>query len=148
MSRDALNFWQPDIRLRQIVYRFAADSLAADTRAQTVIGALPSQGAFTLYKIWIIGDDTVTDNASNYATLTVKVVRSSGDVQLASKSTTVESGLTIAQYSNQEVVLDAENVALAAGEVLTYEIAKAGDGVLVPSGVLIVEVLHDHDRDF
>lgn len=116
----------------------AADAAAADATAEH--GFFQAPTALTVTAVYYLPDAALTADDTNFATLTVSRRSTSGGskVQVAQAATTTGG-------TGNWVAFDSEslgtitNAALAVGEVLTWEIAKSGTGVVVPSGTLQIE---------
>lgn len=111
-------------------YKQAADSLAADTTSDAFYVATRD---LVLVEAQFIPHDVLTADDTNYATIAIKVSATA----LASVTTeTTGSGNFV---DNTPVALtNASAVAISDGDVLLFDIAKAGSGVAVPAGVLHV----------
>lgn len=122
--------------------KHAADVAVTDVLAEHML--LQAQDALTITKCFFLPDAGLTANDTNFATLKVWRRDSAGANQaaIASLATTVAG-------SGNWTAFDAEdlgsltNTAIAAGEVVTWEITKTVAGVIVPSGTLQIEYTVD-----
>lgn len=116
-----------------IVFQKAtADATAADTVAETYTGIyLPYDCIVRQVRISPISG-ALTANATNYATLTFSS-RNSAGTGLATVATYSSTTSSLAQGVALAATLTTANVALTAGSTITWQQAKAGTGVVVPS---------------
>lgn len=115
-----------------IFQKTAADATAADTVAETYTGIyLPFDCIVRQVRISPISG-ALTANATNYATLTVSS-RNSAGTGLATVATYSSTTSSLSQGVALAATLTTANVALTAGSTITWQQAKAGTGVVVPS---------------
>lgn len=135
-------FTRDDARVltRQVfTWNFAADAAAATTTNQTLM-TMPYGGRVISAKV--VGDAALTANDTNNATLDVNV-GAAGALTTAATVTTSTGG------SGSWVADTPEDLPLSStdsdrtfdpGEVLNYDRAKAGTGVVIPDHALTVEI--------
>lgn len=116
----------------------AADAAAADATAESLIERVFRAGTITMVRYVPTGAVTASD--THYATITVRQRDAAGanPVTIATLVTNVAGGSWTAFVAKSLGALT--NAAVAAGAILTYQIEKAGDGVVVPDGRLEVVV--------
>lgn len=119
--------------------RFAADALAADEIAETV--ALRVKAASTLTKLYIIPDDALTADDTNYKTITVAKRDGAGGAGATVASVTTKiTGGTGDWAAFTKIDMGAlTGAVLAAGSILTVETAKTASGVALPGWTLVAE---------
>lgn len=117
------------------VIKAAADGNATDATTEYVIARMPVAGRlksahFTGSSGGIVG------HASNNATLTVSKRDGAGGtaVPIASYQSTASNDAT--QWVPKALTIVAADALLPAGTLLTFKIAKASSGVVVPAGEL------------
>jgi hypothetical protein len=117
----------------------------ADLAALTATAERPifrAEEAVTVTGVHYLPGAALTGDDINNATLIVRRRDSAGATPM-----TVASLTTTAAPDNSFVAFDAKslgaltNTAVAADEVLTFEITKAGTGVVVPAGELVVNYI-------
>jgi len=124
--------------------KVADDAGAANVTVEHII--FQAQEAVTVTKAFYLPDAALTADDTNYATLIVYRRDSSGGTQasIASKTTKITGG-----GSNDWTAFDGvdlgtlTNTAIAAGQVITWEITKTLAGVVVPAGTLQIEYTVD-----
>lgn len=113
----------------------AADSLAADTTAHYIFRA---DTARTIKAAYFIPDASLTSNSTNYATLSATVEDGAGGAvgTAASVTTKTSGGGGSGNWTaGTPVALTlGATLALTAGQVVKFGIAKAAAGVVVPAG--------------
>lgn len=124
------------------------DAAASTATAETVVGFVPKAPganaslAKTL-RVYYLPAAALTADDTNYATITVSKYTAAG----ASKTTVATVTTTITAGSGdwvafvpEEITLSATaaNLILESGAILTYEVSKAGTGVALPAGKLVV----------
>lgn len=119
--------------------RFAADGSAGATTAETVVAEV--KAASTVAKLYLVGNDALTADDTNYATITVKVRDGAGGAAstVASKTTKITGGSGDWTAFSKIDMGSLSNAVLAAGSVLTATVAKSGTGVQLPGWALVVE---------
>ncbi len=122
----------------------SADSMAADTTAETYTG-LYFPRACRIRSLYIITTAAgLTAHASNYATITVskRNAAAGGKTTVGTLTTTVVSSGNLTQGVGTAFVLSttAGALDLVAGGSLTWEIAKAASGVIVPACVVCADI--------
>lgn len=114
---------------------------ATDTLGETAFWEVPSLlSYFTLDECLFIPDNTLTADDTDYVTFTLYSRESdgTGQVELGSfDSTTTDSG-DWTEFNPITLTLIGDLVDVPAGYILTWEMSKAGAGVIVPSGELIL----------
>lgn len=119
----------------------------ADVASLTATAERPvfrAEEAVTVTGVLYLPGAALTGDDANNATLVVRRRDNAGATPV-----TVASLTTTAAPNNSFVAFDAKslgaltNTALAADEVLTFEITKAGTGVVVPAGELVVNYTVD-----
>lgn len=115
----------------------AADAEAANATAETYIGRAPR--LVSVRSVAIVGA-ALTAHGSNNATITVHKRTSAGATQttVATLATNVAGGNWVAG-APKVFALAAGAASVAAGSSLSFSIAKAGDGVVIPASCLVVE---------
>lgn len=127
---------------RPIAYqKAAADAAAATATAEQPFFAAPFALLVTAISV-LPAAALVADNANN-ATITIRRrdVAGANPATVASITTNVASG-NWTQHVAKALVLGA-GVRLAAGEILTFEVTKAGTGVVVPAGAYQATAIPD-----
>lgn len=122
----------------------SADSMASDTTSETYTG-LYFPRACRVRGIFIICTGAgLTAHNTNYATVTVskRDAAAGGKTAVATLTTTLTSSGTLTQYVGKGFVLSTVAGALdiPAGGSLTWEIAKAGSGVVVPASRVCLDL--------
>jgi hypothetical protein len=108
----------------------AADAQAADATSDA-IWRVPEDGYLLLP--YYLPHAALTANASNYATLALKV---STTTKCAFATTVADSGNWVDNVAEPFAFAAAADRKVDAGDILLFTIAKAGDGVAVPVGVV------------
>lgn len=115
----------------------AADGAAAT--ATTEHSIMRASADMTLVGVRYVPDAALTADNTNYATITIKRRDAAGGnaTTLASVTTQITGSGNWTQWVaiNLPVVVSA----IAAGQIVTVSIAKAGSGVVVPAGQLVFE---------
>jgi hypothetical protein len=122
-------------------YRKAADALAADVTAETVIYRARAAGTVAAGRL--LTGATLTAHAANYATVTIKRRDADGTnaVTVATYVSDIAGGTATAWVAKALTLSGtAANLTLTAGQFLTLTIAKAASGVVVPASLLQVDV--------
>lgn len=116
----------------------AADAAAADATAESLIERVFRAGTVTAVRYVPTGAVTASD--THYATITVRQRDAAGanPATIATLVTNVAGGSWTAFVAKSLGAIT--NAAVVAGAILTYQIEKAGDGVVVPDGRLEVVV--------
>ena len=119
-----------------------ADSMAADATSETYTGVYVPRKAKVKAIYFLPTSGGLTADATDYATITVSKRDSAADnkASLGTITTTVASSGNLTQGVAEAFVLTAANVVVAAGSTVTFEIAKAGSGVVVPAGRFILDL--------
>lgn len=124
---------------RQLPYKKdSADGAANTATAEHMIGRTPN--AATVESVHYCPDAALTAHDTDYATLTLWKRASGGgsQVKVAEQTTKITGGSgNWTQYAPVNIPVVAG--ALVAGDGLLFQIAKAGAGVVVPAGTLIVK---------
>lgn len=121
-------------------YQKLVDGAANTATAETPIGMVyaPAQ----VVAVYYVPLAALTANDTDYATITVSKRTSAGasKTTVATLVTTVAGGSWTA-FARKAFTLTATaaDLIVASGSTLTFEIAKAGSGVAVPAGDLVVE---------
>jgi hypothetical protein len=110
--------------------KVADDALAANATLETIFGQWNDAGD-VLELVFVPSKGLVAD-ISNNATINVYKRTAGGDPELVGSTSTDSLGWT----ASAPVPLAISSSALAAGDVLSVEITKAGSGVIVPAGEL------------
>lgn len=120
---------------------------SADQNGMTVLSEhvfADFDSAATVTSVEFLPDAALTANDTNFATLTVYRRDTSGGTQTTIVAATTETTGTGSWTAFDSVDLGTLSVtALAANEVITWEITKTGAGVVVPSGTLKVSYTND-----
>lgn len=119
----------------------ADDGAASDTTAETPLFS-PESGAVVLSVKYLPSAALTADN-TNYATLSVDSRDAAGGSNAVIASITTEitgTGDWVAFVAEDFGTL--ANTAIVAGGAVTFAIAKAGTGVVVPAGALQVEYVN------
>lgn len=118
------------------------DAMASTTTSETYTGIYVKRKAKLNGIHYIATTGGVTANNTDYATVTVSKRDSSGGTKttLATLTTTVTSSGNITQGAAKDLVLTAANVVIDAGSTITYEVAKAGSGVILRAGVFTLDL--------
>lgn len=114
----------------------AADSNAGDATAETPLGV--AEEAATVTAVSYLPGDALTAHADNYATLLVSKRAAGGGSKTTVASVTTQIAGSGDWTAWAPVDIPVTSGALTAGQGLTFEIAKAGSGVVVPAGKLVV----------
>lgn len=127
----------------------AVDGAANTTTAETVVGyAVRAPGNATtskVLKVLYLPGAALTADDTDYATITVsKYTAAGGSKTTVATATTAITGGTgnWTAFVPMEITLSATaaNLILQSGAMLTYEVAKAGSGVAIPAGKLVVVI--------
>lgn len=112
----------------------AADGAAATATSETV--ACGTRNGGRLIGVRYVPGAALTADNTNYATITVSKRDSAGGTKttVASRTTQVTGSGSWTAFVPVELTLAAAADILNAGGTLTFEIAKAGTGVVVPAG--------------
>lgn len=124
------------------------DAAAADATAETVVGYVPkapgaNASTAKVLRVYYLPGAALTAHDTDYATILVSKYTAAG----ASKTTvaTITTKITGGSgnwtaFVPMEITLSATaaNLILASGAILTYEVSKAGNGVALPAGKLVV----------
>lgn len=123
---------------RMASYTKAVDAAASTTLAELVIERVPS--ASTVIGVYFAPSAALTADDTNYATLTVSQRDGIGGAaaSVAAKTTKITGGSGDWTAFVPVSLGTLTNASLIAGSVLTLTIAKAGTGVAIPSGTLVV----------
>jgi hypothetical protein len=115
----------------------AADGAAATATAEHSF--LRAASKLTVKAVRYVPDAALTADNTNFATITVRVRNSDGTnaLTVAAVTTAITGSGNWAQWV--AVNLPLTNVSLTAGQILTVQIAKAGSGVVIPAGALVVD---------
>jgi hypothetical protein len=119
----------------------AIDAAANTATAEHAIGHSPAAG--TVRSVKYVPTAALTADNTNYATITVWKRDSAGanQTKVAEVTTQITGSGNWTAFAPVALTLQAAaNIALAAGSSLTVQIAKAGSGVQVPAGTLVVEM--------
>lgn len=122
----------------------AADAMASDTTAYTAADQIYMTRAGRILGAWIVPQSTLTAHDSNYAT--VKVVKGDGaagaETIMASVATTTTASGNWAAGVPEALTVSSTvaNTRIARGNVLSFSIAKAASGVVVPICSIAVEI--------
>jgi hypothetical protein len=125
--------------LKQAQYiKVAADGAAATATTETAFNRVSRTG--TIVGAWFAPLAALTGDATNNATLTLakRDGAGGGASTVAAITTTAVAGNWTAFVPVSLGTLS--NTSVAAGNVLTFAIAKGGTGVVVPAGTLIVAI--------
>ena len=126
-----------------IADKSADDAMAATTTAETFTGILVPYASRIKNIYYIATTGGITADNTNYATVTVSKRDAAGATPLAvgTLTTTITSSGNITQGAAKALVKSTVNsldcVALA---TLTFTIAKAGTGVIVRAGKIVLEM--------
>ncbi len=115
----------------------AADGAANTATAETLVARVPVAGR--ILAAYYCPSAALTADNTDYATLSLAKRDGAGGASaaVASKATTVAGSGSWTAFVPVSLGT-ISNGTLAAGNVLTFAIAKAGSGVAVPSGTLVV----------
>lgn len=119
-----------------------ADSLAASVRAESLVH-FNRIDPVTLVAIHFVPDASVVPDDTHYGTLIVRKRNAAGGAAtvIAQLSTTVLGGPWTARSPKSLGALAETD--LGELSILTLELAKAGSGVVIPAGLLVIEYLVD-----
>lgn len=118
----------------------AQDAAASTTTAETVVGCSVQQGK--LVRAYYVPAASLTASDTNYATITISRYTAAGG-----SKTTIASVTTMTTASGGSgnwtafvpvPIPLASDAALQAPATITYEVAKAGSGVQLPAGSLVL----------
>lgn len=126
----------------QLVYnKDAADGAAGTETADTYLGEI--QYKSELLECYVISADTLTADNTDYATITVEKADGAAGTQttIAEQTTKITGSGDWAAATRVPitVVSDGEEE-IAAGQVLSFKIAKAASGVAVPILALVLRL--------
>ena len=125
-----------------VFIKAAADTLAATATAEITV--FQAQDAVTLTAVFYLPAAALTADNSNYATLFCYRRNSTGGAQTTAASVTTQITGSGNWTAFDGVSLGTLSVsAVAAGEMVTFEITKTGTGVIIPAGVFQVEYTVD-----
>lgn len=118
----------------------AVDGAASTTTAEIAVGVSPRAGK--LFRAYYLPSAGLTAHDTTYATITVSRYTAAGGSKttIASMTTKITGGSGDWVAFVPEALTLAADVALEAGAIITYEIAKASTGVAVPAGSLVLVV--------
>ena len=119
-----------------------ADAAAGDATAEIPVFQPPD--AVTITGAFYLPAAALTSNDTNYATLIVykRGIDGSAPISIASQTTkTTGSGNWVAFDGVSLGTLS--NTGVSAGQIVTFEITKASSGVVVPRGILQIEMTVD-----
>ncbi|MBK8260227.1 MAG: hypothetical protein IPK80_02695 [Nannocystis sp.] len=120
----------------------AVDGTAGTTTAEVAVGVAPNKSK--LVKAYYLPGSALTANDTDYATITVSRYTAAGDSKTTIATVTTKITGGTGDWTAKvpvAITLSADN-AVAAGALITYEVAKAGSGVALPAGSLVL-VLSD-----
>ncbi len=131
------------IRQTFVLYKIAADSMAADTTAYTAAPQIVMSAPCRVLGARIQPAGTLTAHGTTYATL--NIVKGDGAaaaaVVAATLVTDVAGGDWVAGVTKTATVsATAASTRIPAGSVLSFNILKASTGVAVPACVISVDV--------
>lgn len=116
----------------------AADGAAATATSETVFGMVAPTAGGNVISVYFIPAAALTADPSNNATIQVQKRTAGGAaVTVAQITTTTAAGGTGNWTAWQPVLITVTAAAVAAGDALTFNIAKNGTGVVVPAGQLV-----------
>lgn len=126
---------------RVAVYLKVADDAGASTAtAESLFYRAPKKS--TVLAVHYGPSAALTADNANNATLTLRKRDGAGGAALSVAAATTNVAGTGSWSAFQGVSLGTvSNTALEAGNVLTFEISKAGTGVVVPRGTLVVQIV-------
>lgn len=124
------------------------DAAANTATAETIVGFVPkAPGANAsrakVLRVYYLPGGALTAHDTDYATITVSKYTAAGGskttVATITTAITGGSGDWVA-FVPEEITLSATaaNLILESGAILTYEVSKAGSGVALPAGKLVV----------
>ena len=121
----------------------ADDAMASTTTAESFVASVPYAGSITA--IYFIPNDAITADASDFATLTVRKYDAAGanDEIVGTLTTELVAGGGIGDATagvRYAFTLVPAQLSLVAGGSLTFEIAKAMSGVVVPASMYEVHM--------
>lgn len=133
------------LRTRYCQYaKTAADAMASTT---TTISFFRAPVAVTITNVYIIPNNSLTADNTNYATVSIKKADGAGGskTSCASITTKITDSNDWAADTTLTMTLDTTyaNRQLAAGNVMILDIAKAASGVAVPICEIVVEYTED-----
>jgi hypothetical protein len=114
----------------------SADAMANTTTSETYTGVYFPRKVRLLSVTYVALATGITADNTNYATVTVSKRDSAAGnkATVATLTTTITSSGNVTTGAGKALVLTAANVVVDAGSSFTFEIAKAGSGVIVPAG--------------
>lgn len=115
-------------------------AVAAGSDLQTVVGEAPEAG--TIARVAYIPVSTVTGANTNSRTLTVTNRKQDGTGTTVAATLALTSGVNAAADDEKAVTLSgtAANLAVAAGDVITFESTHVGTGIADPGGRVVIEL--------
>lgn len=134
------------------LYKPAADAMASTTTAYTAADGTYMPAAGRILGAWVQPQSTLTASDTDYAT--VKVVKgdnaAGAETIMASVATTTTASGNWAAGVKEALTVSSTvaNTRIAKGEVLSFSIAKAGSGVVVPISSITVLVELEGTDDF
>lgn len=131
------------------IFKTAADSMAGDATAETLGFSLPILPGYAagdtlgiVTRIEVVTDADVASDAADGAVFTVSKRDSGGlnKTTLGTFSTLAAAGAGLAEFVAEAFTLTAANTVVVAGGSVTWEIAKAAGGKVVPISKIRVYV--------
>lgn len=113
-----------------------ADALAATETAALVFFRAPQ--AIRVKDIYLLPGDDVTAHAANFATFIVASADGAGGEATARATFATDTVATDDLSAMVPKLLTTVDFNMSAGEILTFEITKDGDGVIVPQSAIVV----------
>ena len=128
----------------------ADDAAAADATTVYPFHLTTPADTGTVTAVQYTPDDAVTADATDYATISVArraVADYSSAIAVASRATDTGAANNMVAFTPWALTLSgtAANLEVADNDVFTFAIAKAASGVVVPAGVLTVEISNTVD---
>jgi len=122
-------------------HKNADDGAAATATDELLVGRLPTNMPCRMIEAHYTPDAALTADASNYASLLLDTAANGGTRTNRSTLTTEVTGTgDWVAFTAEAFSLGTWNGHLDAGDIITFEITKAGTGVVVPSGVLTIHL--------
>lgn len=120
----------------------SADGMASTTTSETYTGIYLPRACKLIGVYFVPTSGNLTSNDTDYATVTVNKRVSGASTAIATLTTTTTSSGNLTQGAGTGFVNStvAGAISIAAGGSISFSIAKAGSGVVVPAGRFSVVV--------
>lgn len=132
-----INSFFPAFKARVVTYAKDTDDATAATTTDEIAFWYNQTGTHTISSIWYVPTSALTANETNNATLKIWRRTSTGVSQTLVASLTTDIANWTAHHA---VVLTLSESTISSNYVYSFEITKAGSGVVVPKGTIIMQL--------